>query len=94
MLKRRGEGLPITMIIIAIIVLVTALIIILGFKHWFGKGLGEFGSNQAKAKDCDKDGVVDFFDQCPNLRGTDANNGCPPSQTTPTLSGNDCLKEK
>lgn len=92
-MSRKAESLPITMIIVAIIVLVTAFIVIMGFKSLFGKGLTGLGENQDKAKDSDKDGVIDFFDDCKCMKGLDSNNGCPPSQKTPINTGNDCIKD-
>ncbi len=91
MLKRKGEGLPVTMIVVAILVLVTVLIVIIGFKNFFGKGLTDLNSNREKAKDCDKDGVMDFFDQCPKMRGLEEYNGCPAKDTKPTSAGTDCV---
>ena len=72
----KGEGLPLTMIVIAVIVLVTALIVIFGFKTLWGEGLKDAEDKQNKANDKDYDGIIDLFDVCPCTPGREEFDGC------------------
>jgi len=75
-MNSRGDASIIHIVIIAVLLLATALAAIVVFKNLLTKGTGSLNESLSSADDFDEDSVMDAFDTCICLAGK-AETGCP-----------------
>ncbi len=73
----KKAALPMQYMIVAMILLVTAFIIIAAFTGLFGKQKEQIEGQIDSLGDYDGDGIVNMFDRCPCLFGEEQFDGCP-----------------
>ena len=61
---KKGQGLPLNTIIIAVLVIVVAVVIIFLFRNYIQKEADVIDAQLTSFDDCDCDGVSDFLDEC------------------------------
>jgi hypothetical protein len=75
-MQSRGDASIIRIVIVAVVLLATALLVIVMFRGQLTKGTDSLNEGLSSAKDFDGDSVMDAFDKCICLAGK-AETGCP-----------------
>ena len=69
-------------LVYGIAAVIVILVIVFIVPQLIGKGGAQTSDLLSKTKDCDGDGVVDYFDKCVCVQGPQSNDGCPPGWET------------
>ena len=62
---KKAQGMPLSMLIVALILITTAIIIIASFTGFWKTEGNELDNQIGKVDDCDEDGIANMFDKCP-----------------------------
>ena len=77
-MEKRAQGMPLNVIVTAVIVLVVLVVVISIFTRSTVEQSEVLYNNIEKLKDCDCDNVANFLDKCPcDVADDNGKNGCP-----------------
>jgi len=83
MKNKRGFQLTLSLVVVALILIITAFVVIGSFTNIFGKGTGELKKGITLNQDSDGDGIINAFDKCPCASGSEEYNGCSSKESIP-----------